>query len=125
MENTFKKGLDGRDITLLASRSKAGGKGTFPRIPSHTPVAGLYEDIELGGTASLYSYTIIHPNPKLGTSAFVLALVDYPGETRVFGRLSCPAEDLRIGMSVHAIADGGGVGSEAVYRFVKAEEPSA
>ncbi|MDD9723602.1 OB-fold domain-containing protein [Sulfitobacter sp. PR48] len=125
MENIFKQGMKGGAITLLASRSRAGGKGMFPRIPTQSPVSGLYEDIELCGPASLYSYTVIHPNPKSGKSPFVLALVDFAGETRVFGRLNCPTDAVQIGMSVQAYPDPDGETSDTAYHFVPVGEARA
>lgn len=115
MENVFRESDDGQQITLLASRSLAGGAGVFPRIPPNSPAAHLYEDLELTGSATLYSYTVIHPGPKTGKPPFILALADYPQNARVFGRLDLPPEDLAIGMSLTAR-----VAEDGNYFFVPA-----
>lgn len=103
-------------MTLLASRSKLTGKGIFPRVPHHSPVGKNYEDIELAGPAFLYSYTIIHPSPKTGLSPFALAYADFPEEVRVFARLDCPLELIRIDMNVEPRVAGDG------FVLVPAEE---
>lgn len=107
-------------ITLLASRNKSDGKGVFPRIPESSPAAHLYEDIELTGTGTLYSYTVMHPNPKTGQPSFVLALVDYSEDVRVLGRLSAKPETVEIGMRVAAKPTEDPDGSS--YCFVPAED---
>lgn len=88
------------ELTLLASRDKATGLGVFPRLPATSPAASRYEDLDLQGQASLYSYTVIHPNPKSGLTPFVLAMVDYPQKVRVVGRLDCAPKDVTIGMKL-------------------------
>jgi len=87
---------------LLASRRKATGQGMFPRIPTESPVSALYENLDLCGPAILYSFTVIHPNPKTGLQPFVLALADYQGHARVLARLDCCPSAVRIGMSIEA-----------------------
>lgn len=89
-------------VVLLGSRRRTSGQGIFPRIPSGSPVSDLYDDIDLTGAATLYSYTVIHPNPKTGQQPFVLAYVDYEQDARVFARLDCPPSAVRIGMMVEA-----------------------
>lgn len=120
MEQVFKASSDGRQVILLGSRSHAGGEGVFPRIPAHSPAAGLYEDIELAGPAKLYSYTIIHPNPKMGSAPFVLVLADFQQKARVFGRLEVEPEKVTIGMTIEARLSQGP--EECSYYFVPAGE---
>jgi uncharacterized OB-fold protein len=61
--------------------------------------------VQLSDEATLYSFTIIHPNPKSGLRPFVLAYADFPERVRVFGRLRMP-EGMRpsIGMRLCVIA---------------------
>lgn len=88
------------EMTLLASRSRKTGLGVFPRLPATAPSASQYEDLEIHGDASLYSFTVIHPNPKSGLAPFVLAMADFSQEVRVLGRIECPLEDVAIGMKL-------------------------
>jgi uncharacterized OB-fold protein len=74
-------------IRLTGSRDKQTGKGIFPAIPAASPAAPRYEPLLLSEEATLYSYTIIHPNPKSGLPPFALAYADFPEGVRVFGRL--------------------------------------
>jgi len=94
---------NGNSLNLLASRSKASGKNVFPQVPVHSPVADRYSDVALDRTAVLYSYTVIHPSPKAGLPPFALAYADFQPETRVFGRLECSLDEIRIGMKVEAV----------------------
>ncbi|PZQ45727.1 MAG: nucleotide-binding protein [Rhodovulum sulfidophilum] len=115
-------GPAGRDggVALLASRERTGGKGVFPRIPSECPAAALYEDIELTGPATLYSFTVIHPSPRSGEAPFVLALADFGGEARVFGRLIHPIDAVSIGMRLEVRPSD--PEDRASYHFVPAGE---
>ncbi|MBY0558791.1 OB-fold domain-containing protein [Hyphomicrobium sp.] len=88
------------EMTLLASKSRTTGLGVFPRLPATAPSASQYEDLEIHGHASLYSFTVIHPNPKSGLAPFVLAMADFPQEVRVLGRLECALTDVAIGMKL-------------------------
>jgi uncharacterized OB-fold protein len=71
--------------------------------------------------AVLYSFTVIHPNPKSGQAPFALAYADFPEKVRVFGRLRLPAgERPRIGMALRPVAD-----ATAGYAFIPAPESQA
>ena len=89
-------------IRLTGSRDKKTGKGIFPAIPAASPAVPRYEPLLLSEEATLYSFTIIHPNPKSGLPPFALAYADFPEGVRVFGRLQLP-EGVRpqIGMRLH------------------------
>jgi uncharacterized OB-fold protein len=76
---------------LLASRETATGKHYFPPIPPSSPLAARYESVRLSEHATLYSYTIIHPNKKANKPPFALVYADFPENVRVFGRYHPPA----------------------------------
>lgn len=76
-----------RTVRVDASREKATGKGVFPPLPSTSPSADRFDRITLSPEAVLYSFTVIHPNPKTGLAPFALVYADFPEDTRVFGRL--------------------------------------
>jgi uncharacterized OB-fold protein len=99
-------------LLLKASRNRESGLGVFPRIPDASPAAPRFEPIELSATATLYSFTVIHPSPKTGLEPFALIYADFPEAVRVFGRLDLPAgQRPEIGMTVRPVAverDGGG-----------------
>lgn len=77
---------------LSASREHSTGKHYFPPIPLSSPLASRYELARLADQATLYSYTIIHPNKKSGKQPFVLVYADFPENVRVFGPMSLPAD---------------------------------
>ena len=116
-------------LILKASRDKATGGGVFPRVPDKAASAYRFEPITLSPTAILYSYTIVHPNPKTGERPYALIYADFPEEVRVFGRLDLPeGERPTIGMALSVISaapdlsedEGGGF-----YLFVPAIEQAA
>jgi uncharacterized OB-fold protein len=113
-------------LTLRASLDRASGHGIFPSIPEHSPAAPRFKPITLSEVATLYSFTVIHPNPKTGEAPFVLIYADFPEDVRVFGRLDLSEGDRpRIGMSVRVVpGKPSGTNDEGspVYRFVPAEE---
>jgi uncharacterized OB-fold protein len=115
-------------LRLRGSRDKSSGKGVFPAVPESSPSAPRYEPILLSEQATLYSYTIIHPNPKSGLPPFILAYADFPEEVRVFGRLELPdGERPRIGMRIRTVS-AAAPGTEAPasdYLFIPAEETVA
>lgn len=112
-------------LILKASRDKATGGGVFPRVPDQAVAAGRFEPITLSPTATLYSYTVIHPNPKTGEKPFTLVYADFPEEVRVFGRLVLrDGERPTIGMTLQVVPAGPAADSEA-YLFVAASEHSA
>lgn len=86
---------------LVGSKDLKTGKCIFPRIPEESPSAHLYSAIVLSRRGVVYSFTIIHPNPKTGETPFALAYVDFPEGARAFGRLNLPlGERPTIGMAV-------------------------
>ncbi|CAN5295429.1 hypothetical protein BH10PSE8_BH10PSE8_02140 [soil metagenome] len=91
---------------LEASRQRATGRGIYPAIPAHSPAAPAFEPITLSPEAVLYSFTVIHPNPKSGERPFVLIYADFVEDVRVFGRLDLP-EGIppRIGMRLRPVSD--------------------
>ncbi|MFD1951551.1 Zn-ribbon domain-containing OB-fold protein [Sphingomonas arantia] len=113
-------------LTLHASRDRTSGHGVFPRIPEHSPAAARFQPITLSDVAALYSFTVIHPNPKTGQAPFALIYADFPEDVRVFGRLDLAGDDRpRIGMAVRAVTDEAAATDGDVnpaYRFVAAEE---
>lgn len=107
-------------LMLEASRNRDTGLGVFPRLPEYSPAADRFEPITLSAVGHVYSYTVIHPNPKTGKPPFALAYVDYPERVRVFGRLDlAEGETPAIGMRA------GAVDWEGSYRFVAAGEMTA
>lgn len=72
---------------LAASRRRDTGFCVFPPLPATSPVASRYEAVMLSAEAELYSFTVIHPNPKTGQKPFALIYADFPEGARVFGRL--------------------------------------
>jgi hypothetical protein len=83
---------------LFASKETSSGKHFFPPIPSSSPLAERYRRVRLSAQATLYSYTIIHPNPKSGKAPFALVYADFPEEVRVFGQMElAPDSRPRIG----------------------------
>ena len=111
-------------LKLLASRDRVSGHGVFPRVPERSPSAPRFESITLSDSATLYSFTVIHPNPKTGQAPFALAYADFPEDVRVFGRLDLPEGDrpligMRLGVVGDAAASGDG---QPAYRFVPAGE---
>lgn len=112
-------------LLLPASRDRASGDGVFPRIPDQSPAAPRFEPITLSPVATLYSFTVIHPNPKTGLPPFALIYADFPENARVFGRLDLAGgERPRIGMPVRPVATKDDEGRES-YQFVAAEELEA
>ena len=66
------------------------------------------EEIELGPTGSLYSFTVVHPGKD--KPAYALAMVDFESGVRAFGRLlfdgSPPAIESRVKVVPLALPDG-------------------
>jgi uncharacterized OB-fold protein len=103
----------GHRLILTASRDKKTGLCVFPEVPVKSPSATRFEPIELLGVATLYSYTIIHPNPKTGLPPFALIYADFPEGARIFGRLHLPeGQQPKIGMKLTVE-----VGTESPYIF--------
>jgi len=80
---------DGRTV-LLAARL-AGRHGLhFPPLPPTSPLLAGGEIVEIDSTPKLYSFTVVHSNPKAGKPPMPLGLADFPEGLRVFGRLVYP-----------------------------------
>jgi len=107
---------------LLGSKDLETGKCIFPRIPETSPSAPRYSAIELSRRGIVYSFTVIHPNPKTDEKPFALVYVDFPEGARAFGRLILPpGEKPLVGMAVdvrieHSAQDG------TSYHFERAQE---
>ncbi|MEJ8858787.1 OB-fold domain-containing protein [Variovorax robiniae] len=80
---------DGK-VVLLASRVAGRETLHFPPMPATSPLAARSELVELIGTPSLYSYTVVHSSPKANKAPQPLGQVDFPEGVRVFGRLDMP-----------------------------------
>jgi uncharacterized OB-fold protein len=106
----------GRSV-LVGSRDLRSGKSVFPRVPDHSPSASRFVAVDLSPRGILYSFTIIHPNPKTGEKPFVLAYVDFPEGARAFGRVDlAPGAKAEIGMAVEVSIDKA-ASSGARYQF--------
>ena len=114
------RGSDG--FHLVGSKDLKTGKCIFPRIPETSPSAPRYSAIEISRRGVVYSFTIIHPNPKTGEKPFALVYVDFPEGARAFGRLNQPpGERPTVGMTVdvhieHSARNG------TSYHFERAQE---
>ena len=73
--------------TLLASRDRETGEFVFPPVDTTSPLAERYDTVAIAPIGTIYSYTVIHPNPKSGEAPYALGYVDFPGPVRIFGRL--------------------------------------
>lgn len=102
---------------LHASRDPKDGRLTFPPLPPALPVAKGAEDLALGAEAVLYSFTIVHPNPKSGLPPFALAYADFPEGVRVFGRLDMQAGRPVIGQRLRAVVEPDADPAAPTYRF--------
>jgi uncharacterized OB-fold protein len=109
----------GGRLVLVGSRDRQSGKCVFPRIPENSPSAPRFTATDLSQRGILYSFTVIHPNPKAAEQPFVLAYVDFPQGARAFGRLDLrPETKAEIGMVVEVqIEKPAGIG--ASYRFIQ------
>lgn len=72
---------------LLASRDLESDEWVFPPVADASPLAPRHATVSVSGSGRVYSFTMIHPNPKSGLSPYVLGYVDFPGPVRIFGRL--------------------------------------
>jgi uncharacterized OB-fold protein len=88
---------------LIASRDTKTGTLRFPAFPADSPLASGKEVVALEGSGTVYSHSVIHPNPKSGAQPFALGYVDLPGPVRIFGRIQ--GATVRIGAPCRAIAD--------------------
>jgi uncharacterized OB-fold protein len=86
---------------LIASRDTKTGALRFPAFPAESPLAAGQEVVALEGTGTVYSHSVIHPNPKSGAQPFALGYVDLPGPVRIFGRIE--GGTVRIGAACKAV----------------------
>jgi uncharacterized OB-fold protein len=109
-------------LVLVGSQDLQSGKCVFPRIPENSPSAPRFAAIDLSRRGLLYSFTVIHPNPKTGEEPFVLAYVDFPEGARAFGRLDLqPGARAEIDMVVEVHIEKS-AGTSTRYRFIPASE---
>src|SRR5262249_58413588 len=107
---------------LVGSKDLETGKCVFPRIPETSPSVARYAAVELSRRGEIYSFTVVHPNPKTGKKPFTLAYVDFPERARAFGRLRLrDGEKARIGMAVDVCVESTAEAG-TTYRFVSTEE---
>lgn len=92
-----------RPPALLASRHKRTHALRFPPLSPQSPLAPSHETVTVPGRGTLYSFSVIHPNPKTGAAPFALGYVDLPGPIRLFGRIA--GEGIGIGVACELIAD--------------------
>jgi len=90
-------------LRLIASRNTKTGTLRFPAYPAGSPLAMGQETVALETGGTVYSYSVIHPNPKSGAQPFALGYVDLPGPVRIFGRIQ--GNHVRIGAACEAIAN--------------------
>lgn len=88
---------------LIASRDRKTGTLRFPAFSADSPLAAGQEVVALEGIGTVYSYSVIHPNPKSGAQPFALGYVDLPGPVRIFGRIQ--GGQVRIGAACTAVAN--------------------
>jgi hypothetical protein len=73
---------------LLASRNRHTGAVVFPPVQETSPLAQDHEPIAIGRHGRLYSYTVIHPNPKTGRAPHAMGYIDLDDQpVRLFGQL--------------------------------------
>jgi len=86
-------------MVLVATRVA----GQPPQFPPIEFVHGdkKVEDIELGPTGSLYSFTIVHPGKE--KQPYGLAMVDFEPGVRAFGRLLFGARPPAIGSQMRVV----------------------
>ena len=89
--------------SLLASRHKRTQALRFPPLSPQSPLAPDHETVTLPGRGTVYSFSVIHPNPKTGAPPFAVGYVDLPGPIRLFGRIA--GEGLAIGAACEVAAD--------------------
>lgn len=93
----------GEPAKLLASRNRKTGTLRFPPYPANSPLSAEHEVVALEAGGVVYSFSVIHPNPKSGTKPFALGYVDMPGPVRIFGRIR--GETAAIGAACEAVPD--------------------
>lgn len=92
---------------VLIATQVAGHPPQFPPI-EFTHSEQKLEEVELGPTGSLYSFTIVHPGKD--KPPYGLAMVDFEPGVRAFGRLvfdaQPPALETRLRVVPFALPDG-------------------
>lgn len=79
---------EGETPALLASRNRHTKCLHFPPLKEISPLATDHETVSIPSLGTLYSYTVIHPNPKSGLAPHALGYVDIEGiPLRLFGKL--------------------------------------
>jgi len=96
-ESPFRQSPGG--MVLVATRV-AGQSPQFPPI-EFVHNDQKVEDIELGPTGSLYSFTIVHPGKE--KQPYGLAIVDFAPGVRAFGRLLFGARPPAIGSRLRVV----------------------
>jgi uncharacterized OB-fold protein len=101
-------------LRLLASRDPRSGALRFPACAAASPLAAGQESVAIENRGRLYSFTVIHPNPKSGAQPFALGYVDLPGPVRIFGRvrgdvaigaICVAAPDAEFGYAFHTVSN--------------------
>jgi uncharacterized OB-fold protein len=78
----------GPEPALLASRNRRTGAIVFPPVHPTSPLAKDFDPLSIGSRGGLYSYTVIHPNPKTGQTPYAMGYVDLDDQpVRLFGQL--------------------------------------
>jgi uncharacterized OB-fold protein len=78
----------GPEPALLASRNRRTDAIVFPPVHPTSPLAQHYEPLSVGSRGHLYSYTVIHPNPKTGQAPYAMGYVNLDDQpVRLFGQL--------------------------------------
>jgi uncharacterized OB-fold protein len=77
----------GPEPALLVSRDRSSGEIVFPPVHHASPLAARHELIPIAPDGVVYSYSVIHPNPKSGHPPYALGYVDLRGPVRIFGRI--------------------------------------
>lgn len=95
---------------LLASRHRESKEIRFPSFRPASPLASSWEVATLEGVGIVYSFSVIHPNPKSGVQPYSLGYIDLPGPVRIFGRIQGAA--VNVGSRCEAIPD-----NEFGYQF--------
>lgn len=86
-------------MVLVATRVA----GQAPQFP---PIVFLHgderaEEIELGPTGRLYSYTVVHPGKD--KAPYGLAMVDFEPDVRAFGRLLFDGQPPAVGGALRVV----------------------
>ena len=94
---------NGSPPKLLASRDARTGALRFPPYAAGSVLSADPQPAPLPATGTLYSYTVIHPNPRSGEAPFALGYVDLQGPARIFGRIR--GDHVEVGARCEAVPD--------------------